>query len=210
MAGNTARSNLSAITLAELRFGIAVSHRRTLNLAKLEFFLASFEGVAFDDRAAVAWKFDRLARSLKQLIETVELLSARQIGLRSLTESIDTTTAGSKLVFHGFGALAEFERSIIRERTKAGARDRPSPDRRRAARAHRQGSCGGQGPACGSRDHRGRGGQAAERRALESSTGTCRAGAGRSWKGDCREHRRAAKARSREEYGPVLPDLGDS
>jgi DNA invertase Pin-like site-specific DNA recombinase len=58
--------------------------------------------------------------SLKQLIETVELLESRRIGLRSLTEAIDTTTAGGKLVFHVFGALAEFERSIIRERTKAG------------------------------------------------------------------------------------------
>jgi DNA invertase Pin-like site-specific DNA recombinase len=68
----------------------------------------------------VVWKLDRLARSLKQLIETVELLESRNIGLRSLTEAIDTTTAGGKLVFHVFGALAEFERSIIRERTKAG------------------------------------------------------------------------------------------
>jgi len=68
----------------------------------------------------VVWKLDRLARSLKQLIETVELLESREIGLRSLTEAIDTTTAGGKLIFHVFGALAEFERSIIRERTKAG------------------------------------------------------------------------------------------
>jgi DNA invertase Pin-like site-specific DNA recombinase len=68
----------------------------------------------------VVWKLDRLARSLKQLIETVELLDSRSIGLRSLTEAIDTTTAGGKLIFHVFGALAEFERSIIRERTKAG------------------------------------------------------------------------------------------
>jgi len=68
----------------------------------------------------VVWRLDRLARSLKQLIETVELLDSRSIGLLSLTEAIDTTTAGGKLVFHVFGALAEFERSIIRERTKAG------------------------------------------------------------------------------------------
>ena len=66
------------------------------------------------------WKLDRLARSLKQLIETVEALSARDIGLRSLTEAIDTTTAGGRLVFHVFGALAEFERGVIRERTRAG------------------------------------------------------------------------------------------
>ena len=68
----------------------------------------------------VVWKLDRLARSLKQLIETMELLAGRGIVLRSLTESIDTGNAGGKMVFHVFGALAEFERSIIRERTKAG------------------------------------------------------------------------------------------
>ncbi len=68
----------------------------------------------------VVWKLDRLARSLKQLIETVELLSEEKIGFRSLTESIDTTSSGGSLIFHVFGALAEFERSIIRERTTAG------------------------------------------------------------------------------------------
>jgi DNA invertase Pin-like site-specific DNA recombinase len=68
----------------------------------------------------VVWKLDRLARSLKQLIETVEALEKRAIGFRSLTEAIDTTTAGGKLVFHIFASLAEFERSIIRERTRAG------------------------------------------------------------------------------------------
>jgi DNA invertase Pin-like site-specific DNA recombinase len=68
----------------------------------------------------MVWKLDRLARSLKQLIETVEMLSEREIGLRSLTEAIDTTSPGGRLVFHVFGALAEFERSIIRERTTAG------------------------------------------------------------------------------------------
>ncbi|NEV62757.1 recombinase family protein [Thiorhodococcus minor] len=68
----------------------------------------------------VVWKLDRLARSLKQLIETVETLDARGIGFRSLTEAIDTTSAGGKLVFHLFGALAEFERAMIRERTRAG------------------------------------------------------------------------------------------
>lgn len=68
----------------------------------------------------VVWKLDRLARSIKQLIETVEEMDERKIGLRSLTEAIDTTTAGGKLVFHVFAALAEFERGVIRERTKAG------------------------------------------------------------------------------------------
>ena len=68
----------------------------------------------------VVWKLDRLARSMKQLIETVEKLRLRGIGFRSLTESIDTTTAQGVLVFHMFSALAEFERSLIRERTRAG------------------------------------------------------------------------------------------
>ncbi|MCJ2066515.1 recombinase family protein [Methylobacterium sp. J-088] len=68
----------------------------------------------------VVWKLDRVARSLSQLIATFDDLELRGIGLRSLTEAIDTTTSGGKLVFHIFGALAEFERSIIRERTMAG------------------------------------------------------------------------------------------
>lgn len=68
----------------------------------------------------VVWKMDRLARSLKQLIDTVEDLERRGIGFVSLTESIDTTTPGGRLVFHVFGALAEFERELIRERTNAG------------------------------------------------------------------------------------------
>ncbi len=68
----------------------------------------------------VVWKLDRLARSLKQLISTIENLEGRGIGFRSLTESIDTGTSGGRLFFHIFGALAEFERNIIRERTMAG------------------------------------------------------------------------------------------
>jgi DNA invertase Pin-like site-specific DNA recombinase len=68
----------------------------------------------------VVWKLDRLARSIRQLIETVEELERCKIGLRSLTEAIDTTTSGGRLIFHIFAALAEFERSVIRERTAAG------------------------------------------------------------------------------------------
>ena len=68
----------------------------------------------------VVWKLDRLARSIKQLIETIEGLAARKVGFRSLTEAIDTTTSGGRLIFHIFAALAEFERSVIRERTRAG------------------------------------------------------------------------------------------
>ena len=68
----------------------------------------------------IVWKLDRLARSMKQLIETVENLRVRGIGFRSLNEALDTTTAQGRLVFHMFGALAEFERSLIRKRTQAG------------------------------------------------------------------------------------------
>ncbi len=68
----------------------------------------------------VVWKLDRLARSIGKLIGTIEKLNACGCGFRSLTEAIDTTTPTGKLVFHIFGALTEFERSIIRERTRAG------------------------------------------------------------------------------------------
>ena len=68
----------------------------------------------------VVWKLDRLARSLKDLVEIVQDLQDRGIGFKSLTESIDTTSSGGRLVFHIFGALAEFERDLIRERTMAG------------------------------------------------------------------------------------------
>lgn len=68
----------------------------------------------------VVWKLDRLARSLKDLVELINELETKHVGFRSLTEAIDTTTAGGKLVFHIFGALAEFEHNLIRERTIAG------------------------------------------------------------------------------------------
>src|SRR3954467_4285880 len=68
----------------------------------------------------VVWRLDRLGRSLSHLIETVRQLQAQGIGFRSLQEQIDTTTSGGRLVFHVFGALAEFERDLIRERTHAG------------------------------------------------------------------------------------------
>jgi DNA invertase Pin-like site-specific DNA recombinase len=68
----------------------------------------------------VVWKLDRLGHSLKDLITRITELNNRKIGFKSLTEQIDTTTSGGKLIFHMFGALAEFERDIIKERTNAG------------------------------------------------------------------------------------------
>lgn len=68
----------------------------------------------------VVWRLDRLGRTLKHLIATVTELQEQRIGFKSLQESIDTTTSSGKLIFHVFGALAEFEREVIRERTYAG------------------------------------------------------------------------------------------
>ncbi len=80
----------------------------------------------------VVWKLDRLARSLKQLIDTAADLNGRRIGLVSVTDSIDTSSPGGMLVFHMLGAIAEFERELIRERTTAGL-----------AEARRRGRVGG-------------------------------------------------------------------
>ncbi len=68
----------------------------------------------------VVWKLDRLGRSLPHLIASVKALDERGVGFRSLTENIDTTTPGGRLIFHIFASLAEFERDLIRERTNAG------------------------------------------------------------------------------------------
>lgn len=68
----------------------------------------------------VVWKLDRLARSLKDLVSLVNEIQERGAGLHSLNDHIDTTTPHGKFTFHLFAALAEFERDIIRERTKAG------------------------------------------------------------------------------------------
>jgi DNA invertase Pin-like site-specific DNA recombinase len=68
----------------------------------------------------VVWKLDRLARSLRQLIDTVERLQAQRIGFLSLTEALDTSTPGGMMLFHVVGAFAQFERVIIQERARAG------------------------------------------------------------------------------------------
>lgn len=84
----------------------------------------------------VVWRLDRLGRGLRHLIELVEDLQAREIAFKSLSEDIDTTTSGGRLTFHIFGALAQFEREIIRERTRAGV-----------AAARERGRVGGRPPA---------------------------------------------------------------
>lgn len=80
------------------------------------------EALAFVRRGdvLVVWKLDRLGRSMAHLIDTARRLEGKGAGLRSLTEGVDTTTPGGTLVFHLFGALAQFERDLIRERTRAG------------------------------------------------------------------------------------------
>jgi DNA invertase Pin-like site-specific DNA recombinase len=75
---------------------------------------------ARDGDVLIVWKLDRLGRSLRHLIETITALEKRGVGFRSLTEAIDTTTPGGRLVFHLFGALGQFERDLMQERTRAG------------------------------------------------------------------------------------------
>ena len=84
----------------------------------------------------VVWKLDRLGRSLSHLLEIVNALKERQVAFRSLTEGMDTTTASGELLFHVFGALAQYERALIRERVVAGM-----------AAAKRRGRIGGRPPA---------------------------------------------------------------
>jgi len=73
-----------------------------------------------DGEVLVVWKLDRLGRSLPHLIETVTELAKRGVGFQSLTEAIDTTTPGGRLIFHIFGELGQFDRDLIQERTRAG------------------------------------------------------------------------------------------
>jgi len=89
----------------------------------------------------VVWRLDRLGRSLRHLIDVVTALDERGVGFRSLRERIDTTTSGGRLVFHLFGALAQFEREIIRDRTgpgRAGLGPGPRQGRRPATEAQRR------------------------------------------------------------------------
>ncbi len=118
---------------------IFVEHASGTKADRIE--LSKLIEYAREGDSIVVWKMDRLARSLKQLIQTIEDLEARNIGFVSITEAMDTTTPGGKLIFHVFGALAEFERGIITERTKAGLK---------AAKA--RGRLGGRPPAISPND----------------------------------------------------------
>src|ERR1700731_747955 len=82
--------------------------------------LAELVATAVADDTVVVCRLDRLGRSLPELLALVEDLTARGVGLRSLAEQIDTTSAAGRLVLHMFGALAEFERALMHERTMAG------------------------------------------------------------------------------------------
>ena len=82
--------------------------------------LAQLKDILRASDTLVVWRLDRLGRSLRDLIDWVGYLDGKQIGLRSLHEAIDTTSPTGKLTFHIFGALAEFERTLIRDRTQAG------------------------------------------------------------------------------------------
>lgn len=107
--------------------------------------LAAALDYARDGDQLVVWRLDRLGRSLPDLIALVRRLDDAGIQLRSLTEGIDTSTINGKLTFHLFAALAEFERALVRERTKAGLeaarargrmggrKHRLPPDKRRLA-----------------------------------------------------------------------------
>jgi DNA invertase Pin-like site-specific DNA recombinase len=82
-------------------------------------FRAALESMGKGDTLVIL-KLDRLADSLKQLIETIEVIEEREIGFRSITESLDTTTAGGKAIFHIFASIRELENLMIGNRTKAG------------------------------------------------------------------------------------------
>lgn len=73
-----------------------------------------------DGETIVVWKLDRMSRSLRDMIDLIKFFESKQVGFRSLTENIDTTTPSGKLIFHIFASMAEFERDLIRERTMAG------------------------------------------------------------------------------------------
>nr|WP_020379391.1 recombinase family protein [Candidatus Microthrix parvicella] len=116
-AGQDASGQIDALNAAGCA-RIFVEHASGAKTERVE--LAKLLDQALPGDVVCVVRLDRLGRSLPHLIETVASLDTRGIGFRSLSENIDTTTAGGRLIFHVFGAPAEFERELIRERTNAG------------------------------------------------------------------------------------------
>ncbi len=118
---STAEQDTALQTDALLKAGCKRIFEDTISGAKAERLgLASALEFLRDGDVLVVWRLDRLGRSLPHLIEVIAALEARGVGFQSLTEAIDTTTSGGRLIFHVFGALGQFERDLIRDRTKAG------------------------------------------------------------------------------------------
>ena len=118
---SVARSELDIAVRRARRGGVRQSIRRScFRGTRRSTRSAESAGLCADGDVLIVWKLDRLGRSLPHLIDTVSVLEKRGVGFRSVTEAIDTTTPGGRLVFHLFGALGQFERDFVRERTRAG------------------------------------------------------------------------------------------
>jgi len=118
---STAEQNTSLQTDALAKAGCTKIFTDTVSGIKEERTgLSSALSFLRDGDVLVVWRLDRLGRSLSHLIEVITTLESRGVGFRSLTEAMDTTTPAGRLLFHVFGAIGQFERELIRERTKAG------------------------------------------------------------------------------------------
>lgn len=118
---STAEQNLALQTDALHKAGCTRIFEDTVSGAKAERAgLSAALAYVREGDTLVVWRLDRLGRSLPHLLEVISALETRSVGFQSITENIDTTTAGGRLVFHLFGALSQFERDLIRDRTKAG------------------------------------------------------------------------------------------
>ena len=118
---STEDQNLDLQTDALQKAGCEIIYKEKASGAKIERIelKAALTHLRKDD-TLVIWKLDRLARSLKDLLKIVNDLHEKGINFQCIQEGFDTSTSGGKLIFHIFGALAEFEKEVIRERTKAG------------------------------------------------------------------------------------------
>lgn len=117
---STIEQNLDLQIDALRRAGCETIYSEKISAAKTRLELQHAIKSLREGDVLVVWRLDRLARSMRELIEIVSSLDSKNIGFESLNEKIDTTSAGGRLMFHIFGALAEFERNLVQERTKAG------------------------------------------------------------------------------------------